>query len=193
MSVTLVKDATLSLSKIAPSLQVARVGLGWDVRQSNDVAFDLDAIALSLDASGHATAGGLVFYNQLRSSDGAVAHLGDNRSGNAAGDDESIVIDLARLDPLTERVVIAVSIHQARERYQSFGMVRNAYIRLLDDPRNVEVARFDLSEDAASATEIVFGELYRHAGEFRFRALGEGYSLGLSALLARFGLSLEGA
>lgn len=193
MTTLLSKGTNLSLTKAAPSLQIARFGLGWDVRESNGTEFDLDAIALSLDAAGRASAGGLVFYNQLRSSDGAIAHLGDNRSGNAAGDDESIVVDLSRLDPVTQRVVFAVSIHQARERYQSFGMVRNAYIRLLDDPRNVEVARFDLSEDAASATEIVFGELYRHAGEFRFRALGEGYSLGLSALLARFGLSLEGA
>lgn len=193
MSITLSKGANLSLTKTAPSLQVARFGLGWDVRQSDGAEFDLDAVALSLDANGRAAAGGLVFYNQLRSADGAVAHLGDNRSGNAAGDDESIVVDLARLDSSTTRVVIAVSIHQARERYQSFGLVRNAYIRLLDDPRNIEVARFDLSEDAASATEMVFGELYRYADEFRFRALGEGYSDGLTALLARFGLSLEGA
>src|SRR5690606_22930477 len=152
------------------------VGLGWDVRTTTGTDYDLDASALLLDASGKVPSDQhFVFYNNLRSPDGSVERSGDNLTGEGAGDDESVKVDLAGAPPTIERIVFPVSIHDAEHRGQSFGQVRNAFIRVVNQAGGAEIARYDLSEDAATQTAMIFGELYRHGAEWKFRAVGQGY------------------
>lgn len=191
MTVTLAKGGNVSLTKQAPNLRAVEVGLGWDARTSSGVDFDLDASALLLGTGGKVLSDEhFVFYNNLVSPDGTVEHTGDNRTGEGDGDDESVKVDLATLDERVTCIVFAVSIHDARERGQSFGQVRNAFIRIVDQSDNAELARYDLSEDASIETAMVFGELYRYNGEWKFRAVGQGYDSGLGGIARDFGVSV---
>ncbi|OIH93601.1 TerD family protein [Curtobacterium sp. MCBA15_001] len=187
---TLAKGGNLSLTKTSPGLTVATVGLGWDPRTTTGEQFDLDASALLLGAGGKVRSDAdFVFYNQPASSDGSVQHHGDNRTGEGDGDDEQIVIDLAKVPADVERIVIAVSIDQADARRQNFGQVRSAYSRVVDQD-GTEIVRYDLSEDAAAETAMVFSELYRNGSEWKFRAVGQGYSSGLAGVAGDFGVQL---
>ena len=191
MSVTLAKGGNVSLSKVAPNLKEALVGLGWDVRTTTGLDFDLDASALLLGANGKVLSDAhFVFYNQLASPDGSVRHTGDNRTGEGEGDDESIELDLDTVPPEVQKVVFAVSIHDAEVRRQSFGQVMNAFIRLVDRADGSEVVRYDLSEDASTETAMVFGEVYRYSGEWKFRAVGQGYASGLRGIAQDFGVDV---
>ncbi|MBB2901450.1 tellurium resistance protein TerD [Kineococcus radiotolerans] len=191
MSVTLAKGGNVSLSKVAPNLKEALVGLGWDVRTTTGLDFDLDASALLLGANGKVLSDAhFVFYNQLASPDGSVRHTGDNRTGEGEGDDESIELDLDTVPPEVQKVVFAVSIHDAEARRQSFGQVMNAFIRLVDRADGSEVVRYDLSEDASTETAMVFGEVYRYSGEWKFRAVGQGYASGLRGIAQDFGVDV---
>ena len=191
MSVSLTKGGNVSLTKEAPGLTNATVGLGWDARTTTGQDFDLDASALILGASGKVLSDGhFIFYNNLTSPEGTVRHSGDIRDGAAAGDDESIQVDLATLSPETDRIVFAVTIHEADQRGQNFGQVSNAYIRVLDRSNDAELARYDLSEDASMETAMVFGELYRNGAEWKFRAVGQGYASGLTGIIGDFGVNL---
>ncbi|ABS05894.1 TerD family protein [Kineococcus radiotolerans] len=191
MSVTLAKGGNVSLSKVAPNLKEALVGLGWDVRTTTGLDFDLDASALLLGANGKVLSDAhFVFYNQLASPDGSVRHTGDNRTGEGEGDDESIELDLDTVPQEVQKVVFAVSIHDAEARRQSFGQVMNAFIRLVDRADGSEVVRYDLSEDASTETAMVFGEVYRYSGEWKFRAVGQGYASGLRGIAQDFGVDV---
>ncbi|WP_370250146.1 TerD family protein [Nocardioides sp.] len=191
MPVSLSKGGNVSLTKIAPSLQSVRVGLGWDARTTTGADFDLDASALVCDAAGKVlTDQHFIFYNNLTSPEGTVRHKGDIRDGAAAGDDETIEVDLSQLTPQTDKIVFSVTIHEAESRGQSFGQVSNAYIRVVDTATNEELARYDLSEDASTETAMVFGELYRNAAEWKFRAIGQGYASGLVGIITDYGVSL---
>ena len=191
MSVTLAKGGNVSLSKVAPNLKEALVGLGWDVRTTTGLDFDLDASALLLGANGKVLSDAhFVFYNQLASPDGSVRHTGDNRTGEGEGDDESIELDLDTVPQDVQKVVFAVSIHDAEARRQSFGQVMNAFIRLVDRADGSEVVRYDLSEDASTETAMVFGEVYRYSGEWKFRAVGQGYASGLRGIAQDFGVDV---
>ncbi|GHJ92155.1 chemical-damaging agent resistance protein C [Streptomyces sp. NE5-10] len=191
MGVSLAKGGNVSLSKEAPGLTAVLVGLGWDVRTTTGTDHDLDASALLLNDTGKvASDRHFVFYNNLTSPDGSVEHTGDNLTGEGDGDDESIKVDLASVPADISKIVFPVSIHDADARGQSFGQVRNAFIRVVNQADNVELARYDLSEDAATETAMVFGELYRHGAEWKFRAVGQGYASGLAGIAADFGVNV---
>lgn len=191
MGVSLTKGGNVSLTKMAPALQAVTVGLGWDVRTTTGADFDLDASALLLGGNGKVVDDQhFVFFNNLTSPDGAVEHTGDNLTGEGDGDDESINVDLGRLNPAVERIVIAVSIYEAQQRGQSFGQVANAFIRVVNRADNNELARYDLTEDASTETAMLFGELYRHGAEWKFRAVGQGYAEGLAGIARDFGVNV---
>ncbi|GAB4098408.1 TerD family protein [Sinomonas halotolerans] len=191
-SLSLSKGSNLSLTKADPGLTRAMVGLGWDPRTTAGEAFDLDASALLVTASGRVRSNDdFIFYNQLAAADGSVVHQGDNRTGMGEGDDEQILIDLSKVAADVEKVVIVVSIDQAETRRQNFGMVRGAFCRVVNDDTDQEVVRYDLTEDAASETCMIFAEIYRYGGEWKFRAVGQGYASGLRGVATDFGIVLD--
>lgn len=190
MAVTLSKGGNVSLAKVDPSLKNVKIGLGWDTRSTDGQDFDLDASAFLLTDAGKVRGDqDFIFYNNLRSSDGSVTHTGDNRTGEGEGDDESLVIELNKVPAEVTKVVFVVTIHDATTRRQSFGQVANAFIRLVNNDTNVEAARYDLSEDASTETAMLFGELYRHNGDWKFRAVGQGYAGGLASVCAQYGIN----
>lgn len=190
MSICLAKGGNVSLSKTAPSMKNVLVGLGWDARSTDGQDFDLDASAFLLGANGKVRSDAdFIFYNNLSSADGAITHTGDNRSGEGDGDDESLKIKLDGVPSEVNRIIFVVTIHEAQARSQSFGQVSGAYIRLVNDDDQVEVARYDLTEDASNETAMLFGELYRHNNEWKFRAIGQGYSGGLASVCAQYGIN----
>lgn len=190
MSVSLSKGGNVSLSKTAPSMKNVLIGLGWDVRSTDGQDFDLDASAFLLTAAGKVRGDAdFIFYNNLRSSDGSVTHTGDNRTGQGDGDDESLIIKLDMIPAEIDKIVFVVTIHDAQTRRQSFGQVSGAFIRLVNDDTNTEIARYDLTEDASTETAMLFGELYRHGAEWKFRAVGQGYAGGLSLVCAQYGIN----
>jgi tellurium resistance protein TerD len=191
MSVSLSKGGNVSLSKQEPGLSKILVGLGWDTRTTDGADFDLDASAFLL-AAGDRVRGDddFVFFNNLRSGDGSVEHTGDNLTGEGEGDDESLKIDLSRVPPDVQKIAVSVTIHEGEGRRQSFGMVSNAFIRVVNDATGREIARYDLSEDASTETAMIFGEVYRHGGEWKFRAVGQGYKGGLGPLARNYGVNV---
>ncbi|HEX3336139.1 MAG TPA: TerD family protein [Jatrophihabitans sp.] len=191
MSVSLSKGGNVSLSKEAPGLRAVLVGLGWDVRTTTGADFDLDASALMLDANGKILSDQhFVFFNNLNSPDGSVQHTGDNRTGEGEGDDEAIKVNLVAVPNEVDKVVVAVSIYDAETRQQSFGQVRNAFIRVVNQADSRELTRYDLSEDASTETAMIFGELYRNGAEWKFRAVGQGYSTGLAGIARDYGVNV---
>ncbi|MDR1084013.1 MAG: TerD family protein [Deltaproteobacteria bacterium] len=191
MAVSLAKGGNLSLSKEAPGLKEIFVGLGWDARATNGADFDLDASAFLLKANGKIRNGNdFIFYNNLKSPDCSVVHTGDNRTGDGEGDDEVIKINLTKIPQEIARLSFTVTIHEADIRRQNFGMVSNAFIRVVNQDGGKEIARYDLSEDMSTETAMVFGEIYRHQGEWKFKAVGQGYTGGLKALAIGFGVNV---
>ena len=191
MAISLSKGGNLSLSKADPGLTKLLVGLGWDERATDGVDFDLDASAFLLSAAGKVRSDAdFIFYNQLRSPDGSVEHTGDNRSGAGDGDDEAVKIDLSLIPADVDKVVFTVTIHDAEARRQNFGQVNNASIRVVNQLSNAEIVRYDLAEDYSTETAMVFGELYRNGSEWKFRAVGQGYKGGLSAMCRQYGLNI---
>jgi len=191
MGVSLSKGGNVSLTKAAPGLTAVVVGLGWDVRSTTGVDFDVDASALGL-AENHKILSDeyFVFFNNLKSPDGAIEHTGDNLTGEGEGDDEQIKVDLANTPAQVTSIVFPVSIYDGDARGQSFGQVRNAFIRVVNAADQSELARYDLSEDASTETAMVFGELYRNGPEWKFRAIGQGYASGLAGIARDFGVNL---
>ena len=191
MGVSLAKGGNVSLSKEAPGLTAVLVGLGWDVRTTTGSDYDLDASALLCDEAGKVLSNGhFVFYNNLKSPDGSVEHTGDNLTGEGEGDDEQIKVSLNTVPADVAKIVFPVSIYDADGRQQNFGQVRNAFIRVVNQADNSEIARYDLSEDASTETAMVFGELYRNGAEWKFRAVGQGYASGLSGSASDFGVNV---
>ncbi len=191
MGVSLSKGGNVSLSKEAPNLTAVQIALGWDARTTTGADFDLDASALLTNAAGRVLSDQhFVFYNNLKSPDGSVEHTGDNLTGEGEGDDEVINVNLALVPQEADRIVFPVSIYDAEDRQQSFGQVRNAYIRVVNQADNRELARYDLTEDASTETAMVFGELYRNSGEWKFRAIGQGYASGLRGIAQDFGVNV---
>ena len=191
MAVSLSKGGNVSLSKEAPGLQAVLVGLGWDVRTTTGADFDLDtsAIVCGTDAK-VLSPGHFVFFNNKTSPDGAVRHGGDNTSGAGEGDDEQVKVNLAGMATDVDKLVFCVSIYDADARSQSFGQVRNAFIRVVNAADSKEIARYDLSEDASTETAMVFGEVYRGGADWKFRAVGQGYASGLAGIARDFGVNV---
>jgi len=191
MGVSLAKGGNVSLTKEAPNLTKALIGLGWDARTTSGQGFDLDASALLVDAGGRVLSDAhFVFYNNLTSPDGSVTHTGDNRTGEGDGDDEALLIDLPAVPAGVDKIVFPVSIYDAEARRQSFGQVRNAFIRVVNASDNEEIARYDLSEDASTETAMIFGEVYRYGTEWKFRAVGQGYDSGLAGIARDYGVQI---
>ena len=191
MSVSLSKGGNVSLSKEAPGLRAVNVGLGWDVRTTTGADFDLDASALMVGSNGKILSDShFVFFNNLTSPDGSVEHTGDNLTGEGEGDDEMIKVNLVSVPPEVDKIVVTVSIYDAEARQQSFGQVRNAFIRVVNQADNREITRYDLSEDASTETAMIFGEVYRNGPEWKFRAVGQGYTSGLAGIARDFGVNV---
>ena len=191
MAISLNKGGNLSLSKTDPSLNQVLIGLGWDARATDGADFDLDASAFLLAANDKVRGEtDFIFYNQTRSPEGSVEHTGDNRTGEGDGDDEAVKINLAKIPTDVQKIAITVTIHDAESRGQNFGQVQNAFIRVVNHQTNVEIVRFDLNEDYSTETAMIFGELYRHNGEWKFRAVGQGYNGGLRAMCGQYGINI---
>ncbi len=191
MAVSLSKGGNVSLSKEAPGLKTVRVGLGWDPRATDGAGFDLDASVFLLNEGGRVRGDGdFIFYNNLKSADGSVAHQGDNTTGQGEGDDEQVIVALDKVPADVSKLSFAVTIHDADERKQNFGMVSNSFMRVVNEDNGSEIARFDLSEDASTETAMIFGELYRNGAEWKFKAIGQGFAGGLGPLARNFGVSI---
>ena len=181
MSVKLQKGQKVSLSKEHAGLSKIIVGLGWDEVQQQRSFFapkpqdiDCDAFALLLVDGKLASSQDIVYYGSLKHNSGSVVHMGDNLTGAGDGDDEQIVIDLNRVPAQYDRIVLAVNIYQAYERRQHFGMIQNAFIRLVDARNNNEMCIYNLTENYSNQTAMLFGEVYRYNGEWKFNAVGQG-------------------
>lgn len=191
MAISLSKGGNVSLSKEAPGLNEITVGLGWDARVTDGTDFDLDASVFITGENGKVLSdASFIFYNNKTSACGSVEHLGDNRTGAGDGDDEQVSVKLNGLAADVKKLVFAVTIHDADARKQSFGQVSNAYIRVLNKTDGKEIARYDLSEDASTETAMIFGELYRHGDEWKFKAIGQGFAGGLQPLAASHGVGV---
>ncbi|MBW4016175.1 TerD family protein [Moraxella osloensis] len=191
MAISLTKGGNVNLSKEAPNLTNMAVGLGWNPRATDGQAFDLDAVAFLVNESGKVRADAdFIFFNNLKSSDGSVEHTGDNRTGEGDGDDEVIKVDLSKVPADVSKVVFCAVIYDGQARNQNFGQVANAYIRIVNTQGGAEVARYDLSEDSSTETAMIFGELYKNNGEWKFRAVGQGFAGGLGPLAASHGVAV---
>ena len=191
MAISLSMGGNVSLSKEAPGLDRIMVGLGWDVRATDGKDFDLDASAFLCAAGGKVRSDtDFCFYNNKNVAGGAVIHQGDNRTGEGDGDDEQIEITLSKMPADVDKVAVVVTIYNGDENGQTFGQVSNAFIRLVDASNNNEVVRYDLSEDASVETAMILGEVYRHGGEWKFRAVGQGFKGGLGPLAGHFGVNV---
>jgi tellurium resistance protein TerD len=191
MAISLQKGGNVNLSKEAPGLTQMKVGLGWDVRATDGAAFDLDGVVFMVNPAGKVRSDGdFIFYNNLKSADGSVQHSGDNRTGAGEGDDETVTIDLTKVPAEVDKIVFAVTIHDAETRRQNFGMIGKAFIRCVNASGNGEIARYDLSEDSSTESAMVFGEVYRNAGDWKFRAIGQGFGGGLAPLAKNYGVNV---
>jgi len=199
MAVNLQKGQKISLEKEAGTkLNSVVMGLGWDAAKKGGFLsglfgggsgeIDLDASCFMFDE--HNELVDLVFFNHLRSEDGSIQHSGDNRTGDGDGDDESVIVELEKVPANIKSLFVTVTIHDAETRRQHFGQVSNAFVRLVNHETGQEVLRFDLSEDYSTETAMVFGEVYRHNGDWKFRAIGQGYTGGLLALCNQYGVTV---
>ena len=191
MGISLSKGGNVSLSKTDPTLKNVIVGLGWDARPTDGADFDLDASAFMVKEDGKVRSNSdFIFYNQTKSACGSVEHTGDNRTGAGDGDDEAVIVLLDKIPSDVQRVVFCVTIHDADLRKQNFGQISHAFVRVVNKDSNNEVARYDLSEDASIETAMIFGEIYRHSSEWKFKAVGQGYAGGLAALAKQYGIDV---
>lgn len=196
MAVNLSKGGKVSLAKVASDLGVnnltkVMVGLGWDTnRYDGGAQFDLDASAFLLGANGKVRSDeDFVFYGHLNGQ--GVTHTGDNRTGDGEGDDEKIILDLNAIPSDVEKVAFVVTIDQADVRNQNFGMVENSYIRVVDEVSNTELVKYDLGEDFSIETALVVAEIYIHNNEWKFNAVGSGFSGGLKSICETYGVNVE--
>lgn len=194
MSISLSKGQRINLSKeFGSELNNVQIGLGWDTnRYDGGQDFDLDSSAFLLDANGRTN--GLptfIFYGNTTGGNGSIVHSGDNRTGSGQGDDEVIEVSLSNVPFEVEKIAVAVTIHEAEARNQNFGQVSNAYVRIVDKDSGAELVRFDLEEDFSTETAVVVAELYKKDGQWRFSAVGSGYSGGLQALATSYGLDVN--
>ena len=193
MAVSLSKGGNVSLSKEAgpAGLTSVTVGLGWDERATDGVDFDLDAVAFITGENNKVRNDqDFIFYNNLKSPDGSIEHMGDNLTGGGDGDDEQVKIHLSKVPADVAKVVICITIHEADQRNQNFGMVSNAFVRVVNNDNNQELAKYDLSEDMSVETAMIFAEVYRHGGEWKFKAVGQGFAGGLAPLAANYGVNI---
>ena len=193
MGINLTKGQKVSLTKNKPGLSKVVVGLGWDTNKFDTGGdFDLDASAFLVEENGKiSNQNDFIFFGNLEHSSGAVKHIGDNRTGEGDGDDEQIFVELEKIPSNIKRIVFTATIYEAEKRKQNFGQISNAYIRIIDQEKNEELLSDDLGEDFSIGTAVVFGEIYRHNGEWKFNAMGSGFQGGLAALCINYGIDVE--
>lgn len=192
MGITLKKGEKINLTKGNPGLKNIKLGLGWDINSfDSGYDYDLDVSIFMVGESGRVERDeDFVFYNNLKHISGAVEHLGDNRTGEGDGDDEEILVDLELMPNHIQKIAVAVTIYEAKERRQNFGQVSNSYIRVLNSENEEEILRYDLGEEFSIETAIVACELYKYNGEWKFSAVGSGFEGGLEALCKNYGLNV---
>lgn len=192
MAVNLTKGQKVDLTKGNPGLSKILVGLGWDTNKyDGGFDFDLDASAFLCGDSGKVfNDQDFIFYGNVKHSSGCVAHTGDNTTGSGTGDDEVINVDLSLVPQNISRIAFTVTIYDADTRHQNFGQVNNAYIHIIDQITGQEIIRYDLGEDFSVETAVVVGEIYRYNNEWKFNAIGSGFSGGLYALCQNFGVNV---
>ncbi len=190
MAVSLTKGQRVSLEKVAPGLTEIFIGLGWDIKATDTgYDFDLDSSVFLLGSNEKLISDNhFVFYNNLTSPDAdkSVHHMGDNLTGVGEGDDEVIKVNLKKVPNDVQKIVVTVTIHEAQQRSQNFGQIRNAFVRVVNAQSKQEVIRYDLVEDYSIETALIMAELYRKDGEWRLNAVGAGYQGGLQAILNRY-------
>lgn len=193
MPVNLQKGQKVSLTKGNPGLNSVVIGLGWDINQYDTGGdFDLDAAAYLLTDTGRVSRQeDFVFFGNLVHPSGSVQHLGDNTTGAGDGDDEQIKINLSAVPENITRIAFTATIYEAESRRQNFGQINNAFIRIYNEANGEELLRYDLGEDFSIETAVVFGEMYKNNGEWKFNAIGSGYQGGLAALCANYGVEVE--
>ena len=175
MSISLTKGQKISLTKEAPRLDRVIVGLGWDESKAPFVTtIDCDAFALALKGGRLVSQADIIYYGAKHHVSGTINHMGDNLTGAGEGDDEQIIIDLSQIPSGYDRIVVAVNIYRCVPKKQHFGMISNAFIRLVDASTQKEIARYSLTDDYSDKTAVAFGELYRHGAEWKFNAIGQG-------------------
>jgi len=182
MSISLQKGQKVSLSKNNAGLSKVIIGLGWDEVPRGKGGFfsakpqpiDCDASALILQNGKFIDKTDVVYFGNLKHVSGTVQHMGDNLTGAGDGDDEQIVVDLSKLPEKYDKIIVVVNIYQAVQKNQHFGLIQNAFVRLVDGKTNVEILKYNLTEDYAGMTAMIFGEIYRHDGEWKFNAIGQG-------------------
>ncbi|WP_158773693.1 TerD family protein [Cobetia sp. L2A1] len=190
MAISLSKGGNISLSKESPGIRKIHIGLGWDNRVTTGAEFDLDASVFLLNSEGKCRQDkDFIFYGNLKSVDGSVEHTGDNLTGEGDGDDEVIIVDLEKVPADVEKLAVTVTIHEAESRGQNFGGIENAFARIVNLESSQEVVRYDLSEDYSVENSMIFCEVYRNNGEWKFKAIGQGFSNGLAGLASKYGLS----
>lgn len=192
MGITLKKGEKINLTKGNPGLKNIKLGLGWDINNfDSGYDYDLDVSVFMVGESGRVERDeDFIFYNNLKHISGAVEHLGDNRTGEGDGDDEEILVDLNLMPNHIQKIAVAVTIYEAKERRQNFGQVSNSYIRVLNSENEEEILRYDLGEEFSIETAIVACELYKYNGEWKFSAVGSGFEGGLEALCKNYGLNV---
>ena len=193
MPVSLQKGQKVSLTKGNPGLNQVVIGLGWDINQYDTGGdFDLDAAAYLLTDTGRVSRQeDFVFFGNLVHPSGSVQHMGDNTTGAGDGDDEQIKINLSSVPENITKIAFTATIYEAESRRQNFGQINNAFIRIYNEANGEELLRYDLGEDFSIETAVVFGELYKNNGEWKFNAIGSGYQGGLAALCANYGVEVE--
>lgn len=203
MSVSLQKGQKVDLTKGNAGLSKIVIGLGWDEAKpqkkggflggllggnKNVQDIDCDAMAMVCDGNGKITrVEDVVFFNNLSHPSGAIQHMGDNLTGAGDGDDEQIIVNLSTIPDVYQKIVFTVSIYQARARQQHFGLIENAFIRIVDATNNQELCKYNLSDNYDNMTSVIFGEVYRHNGEWKFNAIGSGTTDdGVDEMVRRF-------
>ena len=181
MSFNLEKGARFNLSKDAPSLTLVKLGLGWPANPyDTGHPWDLDVSVFGLGPNGKIVNDEhFIFYNQLKTANGSIVHSGDNTQGNAPGDDETVMVDLSKLDPMVTELSVIVTIHDAENRKQNFGQVSGCHIKLYDGTTGEEKAGYNLEDDFSAETAVQFGSLYKKDGAWLFKAVGQGFKKGL--------------
>ncbi len=186
MEIELSKGGRFNLSKEAPNLRKVAIGLGWQVNQAGQ-SYDIDASVFMLGADGKIPNDKyFVFYNNLHSFDESLKHSGDNRTGEGNGDDETIYVDLAKVNPAIQEIVFVVTIHEGQEKNQNFSQIKNAFIKIYNHESKNSLARYNLREAFSQETALEFGRLYKKENEWRFQAVGEGYSSGLQSFVDKY-------
>lgn len=193
MAISLQKGQRVDLTKDRPSLKNVLIGLGWDINHyDGETDFDLDASAFMTKANGKVgNENDFIFYGNLNHVSGSVQHMGDNRTCEGDGDDEVIKVQLDKIPSDYDTISFTVTIYEAEKRLQNFGMVENAYVRLIDEDTGEELVRFDLTEDFSTETALVVAEIYKRDGQWKFAAIGSGYDGGLKALCKEYGIDAE--